>query len=234
MTDGRAPLPASIGDTSSVELAEHLGKLAHELRTPLSAISAMAEIMRDERFGPLVNAKYAEYAIHIHDSARHLLAVVDSMLDESALAHGQAELTHVELDIRELLLTTVASLQPLATGSGLSLHLDLPPALPRLIADGRSVRQILLNLLTHALKFTPRGGSVVVSAGSSEDGLKIEVADTGPGLGDAPHACSGTGLGLPLARAMAVQNGATLAVTSEPGKGTCAAVHFSPSRVVPI
>lgn len=227
--------------------------LAHELKTPLSAIAAAAEIMQDERFGPIGNARYAGYARDIHGSARHVLSLIDRMLADGRAAPKTLlpELDIAEIDVGALLNATVSQLIPLAERAGLTLTLDLMPRPPHVIADATSLRQIVFNLVTNALKFTTRGGRITVAARYDGDGpLSIVVSDTGPGLdpadverllapGGVPRRDDradrdGLGLGLPLVQALAAANGATLSIESELGKGTAASVVFGKGRVVPV
>jgi len=219
-------------------------RLAHELRTPVSAIAAAAEIMKEERFGPLGSQRYSGYASDIHASAQHALAVIERMLDEARVSGAEPDsstLSFTELDAAALIQSSLSQLAPLAEGRGLTLAADLDPRLPHVIADATSLRQIVLNLLTNALKFTERGGRVVVRARSTPDGpLTIEVRNSGSGKPDtnsqpAPRpAEEGLGLGLPLARALAAANGARLVIESDPDHGTTAAIVFARDRVVPI
>jgi signal transduction histidine kinase len=240
-TPPEAPVPPSLRS-----------RLAHELKTPMSAIVAAAEIMKDQRFGPLGTPRYLGYAMDIHASAQHALSVIERMLgDGSAAAPEQpTTLEFTELDAGEVLKTSVSQVMPLANQAGISLALDVAPRLPHIIADATSLRQIVLNLLTNSLKFTDRGGSVTVAARYSLDGpLAIEVRDTGHGMTQheiaqslAPYGGAsgvrreggGLGIGLPLVRALAEANGAQLLIASTPGEGTCASVVFGRDRVVPV
>jgi signal transduction histidine kinase len=231
-------------------------RLAHELKTPLSAIAAAAEIMGDERFGALGNPRYAGYVRDIRGSAQHVLGVIDRMLADSlaeppALQHDFAV---TEIDTGEVLAATASQLTPLAERAGITLALELAPRLPHVIADATSLRQIVLNLVTNALKFTDRGGRITLAARSGGDGrLSITVSDTGSGMavaeierrlapeGTAPREPrrgaakgEGLGLGLPLVQALAAANGAELRILSAPGKGTSASVVFEKGRVVPV
>jgi signal transduction histidine kinase len=223
---------AAAGQVSATPETERLARLAHELRTPLAAIAGMAEIMRDARFGALGDARYAAYAASIADSARHLVGVVEAMLDKTAEARGDWPLSFVEIDLAALAAATVAGLQVLSTEAGLTILAEPAHPLPRVIADRRSVRQILTNLIGNALKFTPRGGQVRVTAARTGDGgLEIVVLDTGPGMGNSP-AGQGHGIGLQLSRALAAANGARLVIESPPEGGTRAALVFGGDRVV--
>lgn len=242
----------------AAERASDEARLAHELRTPLSAIVAASEIMKDQRFGPLGNERYVGYAADIHESARHALGVINAMLgargpsspgDASLLA---PRLQFADIDVNAIAASAVSSLQPLAAGAGLTLHLAVAPRLPRVVADAVSVRQILLNLLTNALKFTPHGGRIEVATRYAPDGpVYLEVRDSGVGIspadmahmrnGSAPVGGSGLprtpgslGIGLAVARSLAIANGATLTLDSTPGEGTLVGLAFGRDRVVPV
>ncbi len=253
-----APVPAhpqASGPAHDVSFPAR-ARLAHELKTPVSAIAAAAEIMEDERFGPLGNPRYAGYVRDIRGSAQHALGVIDRMLADSraepqVLPHDFAV---TEIDTGEMLAAMVSQLAPLAERAGITLVLDLAPRLPHVIADATSLRQIVLNLITNALKFTDRGGRITVAARSGGDGLlSITVSDTGSGMSvaeierrlapvaRAPREArggaakgEGLGLGLPLVQALAAANGAELSILSAPGKGTSASVVFEKGRVVPV
>lgn len=226
-----------------------VARLAHELKTPLSAIAAASEIMRDERFGPIGDARYRGYASDIHNSARHALELVSRMLARRTPGADEPELAFVEIDLAKLIADVVSALRPLAEPAHQSLAATLPPRLPHVIADATSLRQILINLLTNALKFTPAGGAIeVTTRHTPASALEIEVRDQGGGMAapelahargesDAPtepHPHRGLGIGLPLARALATANGATLTIASRIGEGTTATLAFPASRVVPI
>lgn len=220
-------------------------RLAHELRTPLSAVIAYAEVLKNEHFGPLSNARYLTYARDIYQSARHALGVVDAMLGDPKEA-GARELVFTDLEPAVVAEGCVAVARPLAEGAGLALEANYAPGLPRVIADEVSLRQMLLNLLTNAIKFARRGDRVTVAVDCRENGpLHIAIADTGPGMdpearrnGDdrnpPGHGRKGLGLGLPLTRGLAAANGATLTIDSAPGRGTRATISFGKDRLVPV
>jgi two-component system cell cycle sensor histidine kinase PleC len=254
-----SPDAASGVPTAAAPISEPIpiplhASLAHELRTPVSAIAVAAEIMKDERFGPLGSARYVGYAADIHGNAQHMLRLIDRMLAEGAEPDdAQHAFNFAELDVAELLQTAVSQLAPLAERAGIALKLELASRLPHVIADATSLRQILFNLVTNALKFTERGGQVTVSARYGGDGpLVIAVSDTGPGMtkteaerllapartqrssGRAKASGVGLGLGLPLVKALAKKNGADLSIDSAPGKGTTASIMFAKDRVVPV
>ena len=240
-TDLAAPEREAERDGQAPDIALP-ARLAHELRTPISAVITYAEILKDEHFGPLANARYRAYARDIYQSARHALGVVDAMLGDPRQG-GVRQLAFSDLEPALVVEGCVAVARPLADGAGLTLEADYAPGLPRVIADEVSLRQMLLNLLTNAIKFARPGDRVRVAVACRDDGpLDISVADTGPGMGPEP-ACggdapgrrgTGLGLGLPLTRALAAANGATFAIDSAPGKGTVATISFSKDRLVPV
>jgi len=248
-----------------------VAKLAHELKTPLSAIVAAAEIMRDERLGPIGNSRYLGYAGDIYETARHALAVISSLLEArtgasqsdtgmsgdgglEAVAHDtqgtRQSMAFTEVDLNATAESCVSSLKPLAEAAGLLLTGELAPRLPHLIADRTAVRQIALNLLTNAIRFTEPGGRIeVVTRHHSCGAVSLEIRDSGRGMGraeiarvmaqtedTAPSARfgGGLGIGLPLVRTLALANGAALHLESEPGRGTAAIVTFGEDRVVPV
>lgn len=249
---------ASSDDSQHPEPRIDIAKLAHELRTPLGAIIAASEIMRDERLGAIGNERYRGYASDIHDSARHALAVINSMLGRSAAGAatgtGRREAAEpqlfAQLDLNAIVEGTVSGMRPLADKAAVAVSALLRPRLPNVIADPVSVRQILLNLLTNAVKFTAGGGTVTVTTRYALDGpVEIVVADTGAGMSAAdiarslsadappqraPREGGGLGIGLPLVRLLAEANGATIAIDSAPGAGTAVVVAFAKNRVVPV
>lgn len=227
----------------------YIAKLAHELKTPLSAIAAAAEIMRDERLGPIGSERYRGYAGDIHDVARHALDIINAMLQARAAGGEPAPLATAEIDLNDLAARAVSAMQPLAERSRLAIELDFEPRLPHISADVLSVRQILFNLIANALKFTASGGVMRVSTRQTRAGrVEIEIADTGTGMSareiaealdktsppaPGPRREGGLGFGLPLVRALAEANGAELSILSEVGKGTTATVSFAKDRVTP-
>ncbi len=246
-----APDDAAALDHTRPEVARlpASARLAHELRTPLSAVIAYAEVLKDEHFGPLANPRYRDYARTIYDSARHALSVVDGMLAGNLGRAGLPELAFRDLDPADLIENCLAVAGPLAQRAGVDLVGDLDAAMPRIVADEVSVKQMLLNLITNAIKFGRRGDKVTVRAVCNSDGsLTIDVADTGPGMAPvaagaerAPEAHrrgggqdAGLGIGLPLTRALAKANGASLTVESAPGRGTRVSIAFAKDRVVPV
>lgn len=222
--------------------------LAHELRTPLGAIIACAEILKTEHFGPLLSARYRDYAQAIFDGAHHALSVIDAILCGDPARFCVPQLAFVDLDPAEVVESCLAVARPLADRAGLALGASYAVRLPHIVADELSLRQMLLNLIGNAIKFARRGDQIIVAVAHERDGpLTISVADTGPGIpceprteeGEgAPHrakaAGAGMGLGLPLTKALADANGADLAIVSQPGAGTRVTISFGKGRIVPL
>ena len=236
-----ALVPAKTTQASDITLtATDLARLAHELKTPMTAIAAAAEIMRDQRLGAMGNARYLDYAADIHDSAQHALSVITKLLNRGN-ARDDASDHITELELNALVARTVSTLQPLAAERGLTLLFEPEDADPTVTASATSIRQILLNLLTNALKFTPTGGDVRVVTGYLPDGsVFLVVRDTGDGIeetaitrafSDEPtqhvaRSGGGYGIGLPLVRHLIHDMGAAIEFDSAPGKGTVALVSF--------
>lgn len=238
---GTAPARGEEGDA--------LADLAHELRTPLAAVIALAEIMTEEHLGPLPSERYRGYMRDIRDSARHGLALVDSLLEGEESANGEITLVYSEGDLNETARACIATVQPLAGKAGITLSTRLDEGLPRVVADVRCVKQILLNLLSNSIKYAGSGAQVTVRTAHELAGPAwIEVADNGPGI--APeiaasalehvprpaaagrHASSG--LGLPLSRRLARANGARLEIENANEGGAVVRVIFSKDRLVPV
>jgi two-component system, cell cycle sensor histidine kinase PleC len=242
------PAPSSSMGNRSSEAVEQ-AKLAHEIRTPLSAVISYAEVLKDEHFGPLGNTCYRTYAANIFESARHVLRLVDAMLQGFLDRSRGARLTFTNVASDSVIESCLVLARPIAERAGVELVASLPPNPPHIIADELSLKQILLNLLANAIKFSRHGERVRVSVQHPASGdLHISVADTGPGMRQLAcavnaHAAAltqgsalnaGLGFGLPLARALADANGASLKIESEPGRGTCVTITFGKDRVVPV
>ena len=216
------------------------------MRTPLNSIIGFAELMAQERFGPIGNARYKGYVEDIHQSGLYALSLLNDLLDISKIEAGKFELNFTAVEVPELVEDCVGSLQPLAKRARIVLRTSLQPELPSVVADPRRLKQILLNLLTNAIKFTKEGGQVIVSGGMIDGELRLRVRDTGVGmtkdeiafamqpfhqLDTAPRKQMGTGLGLPVTKALVDANRARLVLTSEPGVGTSADVIFPAERL---
>jgi len=238
-TAARAAAPACPGAATAPDAMAN-ARLAHELRTPLSAAIAYAEVLKDERFGPMANPRYRDYARNIYDSARHALGVVEGMLGGDPSRAGVPELAFADLDVNVVVESCLAVARPLAEAAGLRLTAEFGPRLPRVIADEVSLKQMLLNLLTNAIKFGRSGDRITVRVACELDGpLCVAVADTGPGIDPAAATAgrrrnAGLGIGLPLTRALAEANGAALTIDSAPGRGTQVTISFGRDRLVPV
>ena len=181
------PSPPAKAEPAADEQTERepdaLAKLAHELRTPLAAIIALAEIMTEQNLGALPNERYRGYMRDIRDSARHALGLVDGLFARGDIEKEHDELFFSEADLNEIARSCVSSLQPLADKAGVTLVSALGENMPRVVADMRSLRQILLNLLSNSIKYAGRGARVTVGTGFELAGRAwVEVQDTGPGI----------------------------------------------------
>jgi two-component system cell cycle sensor histidine kinase PleC len=219
--------------------SEFLANMSHELRTPLNAINGFSEIMQGEMFGPLGDKRYKEYAHDILSSGQHLLALINDILDMSKIEAGKMNLRFEPLALEEVIEDAVRLVRNRAESSGLTINIDLPP-LPEIEADYRALKQVALNLLSNALKFTPHGGQVTVSAEmrgpGAGDRVRISVRDTGIGISaedlkrlaqpfeqiESQHSKTqqGTGLGLALTKSLVEMHEGVLEMESRPGEGT--------------
>jgi signal transduction histidine kinase len=247
--EGQAPERVVAGNGGGAGAID-VGRLAHELRNPLGAIAVLAEIMRDERLGPLGSDRYRGYAADILASAAQANGVLASFVEPAAASLGAGTLSFAEIDPAEVVDGTVSALVPLASCSGVGLRVAHPNALPRIIADRRCLRQMLDNLIANALKYTPPGGEIVILIGYDVGGpVRIEVTDNGDGMTPAElerarsldaapeplrRRSGGTGFGLPMVRALAAACGAAISIVSEAGAGTRVTIAFAHDRVVPI
>ncbi len=227
--------------------AAFLGSIGHELRTPLNAILGFSEILKDELFGDLGQPQYRGYAMLIHNSAEHLLDVINELLDIAKAEGGKLELEEEVVDVARAVAICVDLVAARAASKTISV--SIPPDLQQLRADPRRVKQILLNLLANAVKFTPAGGRIEVAAARDAEGrLAITVSDTGIGMAEADISRAtelfardtaersrkfpGAGIGLPLSKALIERHGGDLIVASRLGAGTCVTVRFPKERVV--
>ena len=234
--------------TAELEIANRhksafLAGMSHELRTPLNAIIGFSEVMRAGLAGE-ISERQAEYLTDIHDSGRHLLDLINDILDMSKIEAGRMELEPAPVDMALAAEQAIAMVRERASLHGIQIALHADLELPTIEADERKVRQILLNLLSNAVKFTPDGGSVSVGVGALDGGVEATVTDTGVGIDPADHEAifedfrqvgagaargEGTGLGLGLARRLAELHGGTLDVASAPGAGSTFTVRL-PTR----
>lgn len=227
----RAPEPAR-----EPTVDEQRAHLAHEIRTPLAAIVSLAEVITEERLGPWPNERYRGYVRDILASARHGLDVVDGILRD-APAHAGETRDFAEIDLNAEAEAIATSLQPLAEKSGARLEAALVGGLPRVTADRRNVRQMLLNLVSNSIKHGGPSVRIKVTTGYELSGeVWIEVEDNGPGLPPAVKGAAGAaaprkaGLGLPLTRSLAAANGARLDLKNRPGRGVRARLVFGGDR----
>jgi signal transduction histidine kinase len=234
-------------EAGSKSKSAFLASMSHELRTPLNAVIGFSETMQMETFGPLGSPRYKDYMNDIHDSGIHLLSLINDILDIARFDAGQAELHDEVFDPAAKVADTVRMLSGQAAKAGVSLVVDLAENLPTLNGDKRRIRQVLLNLLSNALKFTPPGGTVTVRAFHSAEGFIMQVVDTGIGIAannfskalepfgqidsSLARKYEGTGLGLPLTRQMVELHGGTLELTSIVGHGTTVTVTIPTWRV---
>ena len=217
-----------------------LANMSHELRTPLNAIMGFSDIMRQRLFGPMAD-RYAEYAGLIHESGSHLLELINDILDVSKIEAERYELTLEYFDAREAVESVLRLMRGEAERLGVHLRAVLPPVSLYAEADRRALKQITLNLISNALKFTPRGGAVTLSLQARNGGLELVVADTGVGIaredlerlgrpyeqaGDAQQRAAGSGLGLSLVRAFARLHGGEMSLESAVGAGTAVTVRM--------
>ena len=235
-------------EATSRQKSEFLASVSHELRTPLNAIMGFSEVMRLGRFGEIENEKYRGYVQDIHASGSHLLSLINDLLDLSKVEAGKIELNFTSVNLSEVADHTLKLMQEQATAARVVLRKSMPPELPNVVADLRSMRQVMLNLVSNAIKFTDPGGQVVMSAQMTPGGeLKLRVKDTGIGMTSdqlkgalepfgrvvtVGREAQGTGLGLPLTKALTEANRATFELSSEPRKGTLAEITFPTTRVL--
>jgi signal transduction histidine kinase len=242
----QAPEPTPVVEEDAASRLEFLAKVSHEVRTPLNSIIGFTELMLQERMGPIGNARYRGYVEDIHQSGLYALSLLNDLLDISKIEAGKFELNFTAVDVAELVEDCAASMQPLAKRARIVLRTSLAPDLPTVVADPRRLKQILLNLLTNAIKFTKEGGQVIVSGTMVDGELRLRVRDNGVGmtkdeiafamqpfhqLDTAPRKQTGTGLGLPVTKALVDANRARLVLSSEPGVGTSADVIFPAERL---
>jgi cell cycle sensor histidine kinase DivJ len=224
-----------------------LANMSHELRTPLNAIMGFSDIMRQRLFGPMSD-RYADYAELIHDAGAHLLELINDVLDMSKIEAERFELAREAFDARDAVSAVIRLMRGQAERAGVQLRGVLPPDPLEIEADRRAVKQIALNLVSNALKFTPRGGSVTLTVQSSGAALELIVSDSGVGIspqdlerlgrpfeqaGDAAQRAAGSGLGLSLVRAFARLHGGEMDIESAVGDGTTVTVRMPVLAPVP-
>jgi signal transduction histidine kinase len=245
----RLAITAEQAEQANRAKSAFLANMSHELRTPLNAIMGFSEVMKDQHLGPVHNPRYLGYAADIHASGRYLLGIINDILDLSKIEAGKMSLEQAEeFPLRQALEGSLAICGPLGEKFGIRVNCELPPQEVRLTAVERMIRQIMINLVGNAIKFTPAGGFVDVAGAEMPcGGYAITVRDSGIGMSKtdivkamtpfgqvenkmtATH--GGTGLGLPLAKAMLELHDGSLEIESEPGRGTMVVLKFPASRM---
>lgn len=244
-----------LGEKAAAEQAssaksQFVTRISHELRTPLNAITGFAEIIRSASFGPVGNPKYQEYASDIVSSGQHVLDLVNNLLDLAKIESGIEDLQEEIIDVAETVRAALVFVREAAAAKGIAIELMLVDELPRLRADPRKLKQILINLLANGIKFNDPGGRVVIMVRAEpSEGFVFEIADDGPGI-DQPDIenalrefgqvdpdkksadAEGTGLGLPLAASLAALHDGVLELDSVVGFGTLITVRLPWQRAV--
>jgi len=234
-------------ERTSDQKSDFLAKISHEIRTPLNAIIGFTEVIWQERFGPVGNERYKDYLKDIHASGMHVMSLVNDLLDLSKIESGNLDLSFTSVNANTVIQECVALMQPQATKERVIIRVSLAPRLPNIVCDERSLKQIVINLLSNAVKFNDPGGQVIVSTALTDAGhAVIRVRDTGIGMNEndieralepfrqleTSRKANGTGLGLPLTKAMVEANRAAFIIKSKRGEGTLVEVMFPPTRVL--
>lgn len=239
----------AVAERASSQKTDFLARISHEIRTPLNAIIGFSELMVDEKFGPVANDRYRDYLRDINRSGNHVLDLVNDLLDISKIEAGQQEMAYEAVSLNDTLAETVAMMQPQANRERVIIRSSFASRLPEVVADLRSVRQIALNILSNAVRYTQAGGQVIVSTAYEISGdVVMRVRDTGIGMSQSEIEQAlkpfkqinalkrgrgdGTGLGLPLTKAMVEANRARFTINSTPGEGTLVEVAFPSTRVL--
>jgi PAS domain S-box-containing protein len=222
--------------------SEFLATMSHEFRTPLNAILGFSEMLRAQYMGPLGAKNYEDYANDIHHSGEHLLALINDILDISAIEAGKRSMSPEDINVRELVSDCVHNIEKLARDKGVEVLLDIPGDLPHVHADKRSLIQICYNILSNAVKFTDAGGIVQIIVSQQDDGILLQVEDSGIGISapdlanitqpfaqvnsDPHNVREGTGLGLSIVKSLIEAHGGELEIVSDVGKGTTVSVSL--------
>ena len=234
-------------ERASALKSDFLAKISHEIRTPLNAILGFAEVIIEERFGAIGNERYKDYLKDIHASGAHVMSLVNDLLDLSKIEAGKMDMNFASVDANRIVAESVALMQPVAARERVVIRQSLAPRLPNVVADERALRQIVLNLVSNAIKFNNAGGQVIVSTALTDAGHAVlRFRDTGIGMTDAEvemamepfrqlqtsNRQGGTGLGLPLTKALVEANRASFTIKSKKNEGTLVEVAFPPTRVL--
>ena len=234
---------------ANAEKSRFLASMSHELRTPLNAIIGFSEFIQSEALGTIAVRRYVEYAGDIHRSGHHLLSLINDVLDLSKIEAGRASIRRdAELNLPNLVRDVCATMRVLADQNAVSLSFAIANETISAVADPRMMKQVLLNLISNAIKFTPDGGAVQVRVATGSSAVVLEVIDTGIGMSAKEQSIalqpfgqvdsfqarkhSGTGLGLPLVKAMVELHGGSLEIRSAPGRGTSVSVQLPTGKRV--
>jgi signal transduction histidine kinase len=235
-------------EQANAQKSDFLAKVSHEIRTPLNAIIGFSEVMMEERFGAIGNERYRAYLKDIHVSGQHLMSLINDLLDLSKIEAGKLDLSFEAVAVNAVIQEAVALMQPQANREHIIIRTSLSGEVPNVVADLRSLRQILLNLLSNAVKFTRAGGQVIVSSAIEANGeVVLRIRDTGIGMSEKDIETAlkpfrqiatsksdqrGTGLGLPLTKALVEANRAAFAIDSAVDQGTLVRITFPTTRVL--
>jgi PAS domain S-box-containing protein len=234
-------------EIANQQKSEFLAKISHEIRTPLNAIIGFSDVIIEERFGPIGSERYREYLRDIRLSGTHLMSLINDLLDLSKIESGKLELSFTAVPVNRIVQESVALMQPEANRRRIIIRTSLAADVPKVVADERSLRQIVLNLLSNAVKFNVAAGQVIVSTAIDETGeVIIRIRDTGIGMSAkdiqtamkpfqqvaGPSRFEGTGLGLPLTKALVEANRANFKIDSVPNQGTLVRISFPIERVL--
>ena len=236
-------------EEASSAKSEFLARISHEMRTPLNAVIGFSDVMTEERFGPIGNDRYRDYLKDIKASGSHLVSLLNDLLDLSKIEAGKMELSFERVNLNDLTQQSVAIMQAQANRARVIVRTALSMNVPGIIADPRSVRQIILNLLSNSIKFTRAGGQVIVSTASTDRGdVMLRIRDTGVGMSEkdiemalqpfrqivtaTKAEAGGTGLGLPLTKALTEANRARFSIKSAENSGTMVEIVFPAARVL--
>jgi two-component system cell cycle sensor histidine kinase PleC len=234
-------------ETASRAKSAFLANMSHELRTPLNAILGFSEIIHTKAMGPLAIEQYCEYGGYIHGSGEHLLSLINDILDLAKIEAGRLILRETEIDLRAVMDDTVRMMNTKAIAAGITLAIHMDRSFPNLYGDERALRQMLVNLASNAIKFTPPGGRVTAFANVLANGdLSFGIDDTGVGIAPEEHgkvfesfgqgrhdailADKGTGLGLPIVKGLAEAHGGSVMLNSVPSQGTRITIILPQSR----
>ena len=236
-------------ETANVAKSTFLANMSHELRTPLNAILGFSEILHREMFGPIANTSYKDYAGDINHSGKYLLGLINDILDITRIEAGRREILEEPVSISDAIAEALLLCEANVSKKSITVITDLPAVLPRILGDMRGVRQVAINVISNAVKFTPRGGKITVGAARQSDGsLRLYVRDNGPGI--PPHevrhaldafsrgqdatkkAIEGAGLGLSIVNGIMHLHGGRVDIESVVGVGTKVSCSFPSKRVL--